>query len=197
MASKGMTILSGLAVGVDTCAHEGALSVGGGKTIAVLSNAFRSRIYPKENEDLAIRILAHNGLLVTPYNDDVENFKARLIHRSMLQARMSIALALVQSGSFYPSTKGIRAAGSRHATNEAHKLRRLIIVPKPVEVDEKAYPEKYKGVRETMELEDTFTLCGSKDYDNFARLLLMRQKHLLIEAYAHKKDMKIERFSRI
>jgi len=197
MASRGMTVLSGLALGIDTHAHEGALSVAGGKTIAVMATSLRSSIYPKANDNLSKRIIAQGGLLVTTYKDEEEDFKSRLINRSLLQARMSIALVLIQSGIFNPSDRTAKPAGSRHATNEAHRLRRMIIAPNPVGKDERYHPEKYQGVREAMNFSDTCVLRGSEDYDQFVRLIELRKPHLLLEAYARKKDMGIERLSRI
>ena len=58
-------MVSGLARGVDTCAHEGALE-GGGATIAVLGSG-ADVIYPPENEELAARILDAGGAIISEY----------------------------------------------------------------------------------------------------------------------------------
>ena len=65
LARESVCVVSGLARGVDTCAHEGALE-GGGATIAVLGSG-ADVIYPPENEPLAARILDSGGAIVSEY----------------------------------------------------------------------------------------------------------------------------------
>ena len=65
LAREGVCVVSGLARGVDTCAHEGALE-GDGATIAVLGSG-ADVIYPPENEELTARILDGGGAIVSEY----------------------------------------------------------------------------------------------------------------------------------
>jgi DNA processing protein len=58
---SGVLVVSGLALGIDTCAHAGALDAGGA-TVAVLANGIDG-VYPRENGKLADRIVAHGVLL--------------------------------------------------------------------------------------------------------------------------------------
>lgn len=61
LGGQGVTIISGLAYGIDTAAHTGCLA-GGGRTIAVLGSGI-DRIYPAENADLARKIVAQGAII--------------------------------------------------------------------------------------------------------------------------------------
>ncbi|MBQ9264132.1 MAG: DNA-processing protein DprA [Clostridia bacterium] len=63
LAQKGVTVISGLARGIDAAAHEGALE-GGGRTIAVLGSGIGD-IYPPENKNLAARIVNSGGAILS------------------------------------------------------------------------------------------------------------------------------------
>ena len=65
LAKRGVVIQSGMARGVDTCAHKGAIEAGG-KTVAVWGTGI-DVIYPKENKKLAEQIVASGGAIVSEF----------------------------------------------------------------------------------------------------------------------------------
>lgn len=70
LAELGVIIVSGMATGVDTAAHRGALA-GGGRTIAFFGTAI-SQIYPVENKGLFREILAQNGCVLSEYGPGID-----------------------------------------------------------------------------------------------------------------------------
>ena len=124
LAEKGLNIISGLAKGCDTIAHETCLSCGG-KTIAFLPSTLTS-IYPKSNVELAKEIVERGGLIITEYITEPTNkYDAikRFIDRDRLQAMFSSAIILTAS-----NTKGKGDSGSRHAMEKAFEYNRKPLV---------------------------------------------------------------------
>jgi DNA processing protein len=66
LANANVTVVSGLALGIDSAAHRGAVSTENGQTIAVLGSAVNI-IYPKQNEALAKRIEEGHGAIISEY----------------------------------------------------------------------------------------------------------------------------------
>lgn len=106
LSQKGYTIISGLAKGIDTYAHIGALK-GEGKTIAVLPSGI-DNIYPKENTMLAERIVKQGGLLLSEYVDSSEIQLRNFSRRNELIAILSNAILLIEAGERSGSTMTAR-----------------------------------------------------------------------------------------
>ena len=99
LASNGFSVASGLALGVDTAAHEGALEAGG-NTVAVLGGG-PDHIYPRQNSDLAAR-LTRQGTLISEFPPGrpprPENFPRRNRIISGISAGTLVIEAGVRSG---------------------------------------------------------------------------------------------------
>lgn len=95
LALDGEIVVSGLAQGCDTGGHLGCMGAGGG-TIAILPSPI-TQIMPRENEELAARIVETGGLLVTEYPHGVPVTPEMYIARDRLQAAMSEGLIVVES----------------------------------------------------------------------------------------------------
>lgn len=80
LADRGVVVVSGLALGIDTAAHQAALAVGG-RTIAVIGNGIDASIYPRQNRSLADRIVDSGGAIVSQFLPQAppkpDNFRLR------------------------------------------------------------------------------------------------------------------------
>lgn len=103
-ASKGWIIVSGLALGCDSAAHRGCLSVDGGKTIAIVATGL-DITHPKENVALQDEILTKGGLLLSEQSLGAHANPTRLVARNRLQAALSelviVAQCPVKSGTMH------------------------------------------------------------------------------------------------
>lgn len=111
-AKRGYNIVSGLAIGCDTTGHQGALAVGGITTAFLANGLDWDSIYPKENLELAKEIVNKGGLLLSEYPVGQSCGRYGLVARDRLQAGLSYATVVVQTGE-----KG----GTMHAVNATIK----------------------------------------------------------------------------
>ena len=95
LVSQNITIISGMANGIDTYAHIGAIE-NRGNTIAVLGCGFNN-IYPKENEKLYKQIIKNNGLIVSEYPPETEASSEKFIERNRIVSGLSIGILVIEA----------------------------------------------------------------------------------------------------
>lgn len=112
---RGFTIVSGLALGIDAAAHEGALEANG-RTLAVLGSGVR-QIHPRSHRPLAERIVESGGLLSELHpNTPVQG--RNLMARDRIISGLSLAVVVVEAG---------LKSGSLDTASKAQKQGRLVM----------------------------------------------------------------------
>lgn len=108
LAEHGVTVVSGMARGIDSCAHRGALD-GKGRTVAVLGCGV-DVIYPPENDRLAAEILDCGGALISEYAPGTQPLAGNFPPRNRIISGMSAGTLLVE---------GAQASGAMITVNMA------------------------------------------------------------------------------
>lgn len=94
LGDAGFPVVSGLALGIDAAAHEGALRTAT-PTIAVLAQGLE-KVYPRANAHLADRILDHGGLWVSEHAHGTPAKPEFFVHRNRIQVGLSCASIIVE-----------------------------------------------------------------------------------------------------
>ncbi len=123
LARAGACVVSGLAMGINAAAHEGALEAGAGRTCAVLGGGIDGGA-PACNRALRDRIAA-DGLLLSEWTAGVRPDRWMFPHRNRLIAALARATVVVEASA---------TSGALHTVNAAMDLDRTIgVVPGPVD----------------------------------------------------------------
>lgn len=122
LVQQDAVIVSGLALGCDSVAHDQTIK-SQGVTVAILPSSL-AKIQPAQNKELAEEIVSTGGLLITEYYDEpksAQDLAGRYVKRDRLQALFSDVVLL--SASYTPESKDPRSdkidSGSRHAMEKA------------------------------------------------------------------------------
>ncbi len=96
LAQAGVTVVSGLARGIDTEAHRAAL-LARGRTVAIIGSAV-DELYPPDNKDLAERIVAQGGAVVSEYPFGRKADRQTFPMRNRIVSGVSSAVLVIEGG---------------------------------------------------------------------------------------------------
>lgn len=95
LAKCGICVVSGMAKGIDTAAHIGALKAGG-KTVAVLGGGF-NHIFPKENKGLFSKIIENGGAVVSEYIENTKPSANGFTQRNRIVSGLSMGVLIIEA----------------------------------------------------------------------------------------------------
>jgi DNA processing protein len=95
LGAAGVCVISGLALGIDSAAHEGALTAGA-PTIGVLGGG-HDHFFPARNRELAARMIAGGGAVVSPYEPHVPARPYQFLARNGIVATLADAVVVVEA----------------------------------------------------------------------------------------------------
>ncbi len=151
-AEAGIVIISGLALGVDSIAHQATLSASG-LTVAVLPSSIEN-IAPRAHIPLAQRILEQNGALVSEYPQGSEPNRGNFINRNRIVAGLSDAVLI---------TEAAANSGTMHTANFAlEQGKPVLVVPGNITSPQSAGTNNLlkSGAIPVTDVEDIFSVLG-------------------------------------
>ena len=157
LAELGITVVSGLARGCDTLAHEGCLN-GGGRTVAVLAGGL-DEISPASNKELAVKIIEKQGCLITETPIGTRPKRHTFVERNRIQSGVSDGVIIAETNI---------GSGTMTTADHANQQRRPIACIK--------FPEtsKFEGIAEGNTLlinQGAAALNGTEELQSFVKKL--------------------------
>ncbi len=161
LSERGITVLSGLAYGIDTQAHKATLDAGG-RTVSVLGSGLK-RIYPKENMGLAERI-AQTGALVSQFWPDAAPATYSFPRRNVTMSGMGQGTVVIEAS---------KTSGAKMQARLAQEHGKKVFLISNLVTQQKWAQDYLKRprVKEVKDVEDII-----KELDNVERIRLRTQQ---------------------
>ena len=150
----GYIVIAGMARGIDSAAHIGALKTG---TIAVLGGGVNN-IYPPENKQLYNDILENNGLIISEFPIDSPPIAEHFPQRNRIIAGLAKGVLIVDAG---------KRSGTLHTANQALKFGREVMA-----FPGNPYDEKYQGSNELLKNGATLVVCTEDILENLESFMM-------------------------
>jgi len=155
-------IVSGLAIGCDRIAHEGAIAAEV-PTVAILSSGFEN-ISPKSHQDLALDIIKHGGCLLTEYLPDTTVHRGTFLERDRLIAALTDVTFAIECS---------EKSGTMFTVEEAHKLEKKLLCYYPDEqaLYHGAKAKDYAGNKTMLEKYGADGISTKEDLQEYFRII--------------------------
>lgn len=166
LSQYGITIVSGMAKGIDSFAHQGTLE-NGGNTIAVLPCGLNN-IYPEENKELFEKIIKNDGLIISEYEENEIADYNKFLERNRIVSGLSIGVLVVEGG--------YRSGTSVTANLAKEQGKKVFCIPSSLENKKGITPNKLikEGAFLVMQAEDIvmqYPEYGFKKQENNKRYI--------------------------
>jgi DNA processing protein len=165
LGEHGWCVVSGLAKGIDSAAHRGALEAQG-KTAAVMATPL-NKVYPAENRQLANDILDGGGCWIGELPLWKKPHRSSFVQRDRIQSGISVAVIPVQT-----DVEG----GTMHTVRFAEQQSRLLLCPRPIEAEK--FVKQYAGIRHLIDTRRAVPFSGD-DYSKIWESMLNHRETLL------------------
>ncbi len=164
LARAGIVVISGLAYGIDTAAHQGALQ-GRGVTIAVLAHGLDT-VYPSGNQQLAEAIVKSGGALISPYPDGTPVHKYRFLERNQWVSGLADAVLVIEA----EERSGTKAT-VRYALDQG---REVFAIPGPITSPQSHGPNQLikDGAHPALSVEDIITAIAPNHHSKYHQVPL-------------------------
>ena len=187
LVKQGITIVSGMAIGIDSIAHKAVLEEHG-NTIAVLPCGLEN-IYPEENKKLFQDIINNNGLVLSEYPPKKQATSKKFLERNRIVSGLSIGVLIVEA---------MHRSGTSVTARYAIEQKRKVFVP-PHEIGDKNGVGTNKLLKQgaiivtkTKDIIDNFKFLKYKDMEEIKLNCEKKSKNISqIDKKQTQKDSKI------